>query len=76
MVNMVKYIKPIYTDHARDQMALRHISEEEVQFVLNNPEITRPGEGNTLIHTAHPNSRYIKIVVQQKKSRVIITASD
>ena len=76
MGNMVKYIKPIYTDHARDQMVLRHISEEAVQFVLNNPEVTRPGGGNTLIHTAHPDGRYIKIVVQQKKPRVIITASD
>ena len=73
---MVKYIKPIYTDHARDQMSLRYISEEEVQFVLNNPEITRPGEGNTLIHTAHPNGRYIKIVAQQEKPRVIITVGD
>ena len=35
-----------------------------------------PGEGKTLIHTVHPNGRYIKIVVQQKKPRVIITASD
>lgn len=76
MVNMAKYIKPIYTDHAREQMALRHISEEDVQFVCNNPEVTRPGECNTLIHTAHPNGRYIKIVVHQKKPRVIITAAD
>ncbi len=76
MANTVKAVKPIYTDHARDQMVDRHISKEEVEFVLNNPEVTRPGEGDTLILTAHPNGRYIKIVVEQKKPRVIITAMD
>jgi hypothetical protein len=68
--------KPIYTDHARDQMADRGITEEEVEFCLNEPEITRPGERNTLILTAHPNGRFIKIVVPRKKPRVIITVAD
>jgi len=76
IVNTAKDIKPIYTDHARDQMADRHISEEEVGFVLNNPEVTRPGEGDTIILTAHPNGRFIKIIVERKKPRVIITAAD
>jgi hypothetical protein len=67
--------KPIYTDHARDQMADRGISKEEVEFCLNEPEITRPGERDTLILTAHPNGRFIKIVVLRKKPRVIITAA-
>jgi len=57
-------------------MADRHISEEEGWFVLNNPEVNRPGEGSTLILTSHPNGRFIKIVVDQKKPRVIITAAD
>lgn len=69
-------MKPIYTDHARDQMADRRISEEEVGFVLNNPEVTRPGEGDTLILTSHPDGRFIKVVVERKKPRVIITAAD
>jgi len=57
-------------------MADRGISEEEVEFCLNNPEVTRPGEENTLVLIAHPNGRYIKIVVPLKKPRVIITAAD
>ena len=57
-------------------MADRGITEEEVEFCLNEPEITRPGERDTLILTAHPNGRFIKIVVPQKKPRVIITAGD
>ncbi len=57
-------------------MADREISEEEVEFCLNEPEITRPGERDTLIFTAHPKGRFIKIVVLRKKPRVIITAAD
>ena len=68
--------QPIYTDHARDQMADRGITEEEVEFCLNEPETTRPGERDTLILTAHPNGRFIKIVVPRRKPRVIITAAD
>jgi len=57
-------------------MADRGITEEEVEFCLNEPEITRSGERNTLILTAHPNGRFIKVVVSQKKPRVIITVAD
>ncbi len=59
-------------------MAVRGITEEEVEFCLNEPEITRPSEGerDTLILTAHPNGRFIKIVVPRMKPRVIITAAD
>jgi hypothetical protein len=57
-------------------MADRGITEEEVEFCLNEPERIRSGERNTLILIAHPNGRYIKIVVPQKKPRVIITAAD
>lgn len=68
--------QPIYTDHARDQMADRDITKEEVEFVLNEPEITRPGDEDCLVLTAHPNDRFIKIVVPVKKPRLIITAAD
>jgi len=56
-------------------MADRKITEEEVEFCLNEPEITREGERNTLILTSHPNGRFIKIVVPKRKPRVIITAA-
>ena len=69
-------MRPIYTEHARDQMADRRITKKEVEFCLNEPEITRPGERGTLILTAHPNGRFIKIVVPQKNPRKIITVAD
>ncbi len=68
--------RPIYTNHTRDQMADRGITKKEVEYVLNEPEITRPGDEDYLILTAHPDGRYIKIVVPVKKPRVIITAAD
>jgi len=57
-------------------MAERRITEEEVEFCLNEPEVTRPGDRDTLILTAHPNGRFIKIVVPRKRPRTIITAAD
>ena len=73
---MEKKKQPIYTDHARDQMADRGITEKEVEFCLNKPEIIRPGERDRLILTAHPNGRFIKIVVPRMEPTVIITAAD
>jgi len=57
-------------------MAERGITKEEVEFCLNEPEVTRPGDRDTLIFTAHPNGRFIKIVVSRKRPRTIITAAD
>jgi hypothetical protein len=76
MCALEKKKRPIYTDHARDQMALRKITKEEVEYCLNEPEITRPGQRDTLILTAHPNGRFIKIVVPRNNPRKIITAAD
>ena len=56
-------------------MADRRITEKEVEFCLNEPEIIRPGERDTLILTAHPNGRFIKIVVPKMEPSVIITAA-
>ncbi|MBA7583921.1 hypothetical protein ES708_25872 [subsurface metagenome] len=57
-------------------MADRGITEKEVEFCLNEPEIICPGERDRLILTAHPNGRFIKIVVPRMEPRVIITAAD
>ncbi len=57
-------------------MADRGITEKEVEFCLNEPEIIRPGERDRLILTAHPNGRFIKIVVPKMEPSVIITAAD
>jgi len=68
--------QPIYTDHAQGQMVERRITKEEVEFCFHKPEITRHGEREALILTAHPNGRFIKVVVSRKKPRLIITVAD
>ena len=73
---MVNKKRPIYTDHARDQMADREITEREVEFCLNNPEITRPGDRGYLILTTHCKGRFIKIVVPKLEPTVIVTVAD
>lgn len=52
-------------------MVERGITEAEVELCLNEPEITRPGERGTLILTAHPGGRFIKVVLSRKRLRVI-----
>lgn len=75
-LNVADKKQPIYTDHARDQMADRGITEREVEFCLNNTEITRPGERGYLILTAHYRGKFIKIVVPEDKPTVIVTAGN
>ena len=75
-LNVANKKQPIYTDHAQDQMADRKITEEEVEFCLNHPEITRPGDRGYLIHTTHCKGRFIKIVVPRNEPTVIVTTGD
>lgn len=58
-------------------MRERKISEAEVEAVLANPEITRPGRDGRMIHTGHPNGRYIKVVIDETKTpHEVVTAAD
>lgn len=66
-----------YWDHARKRMRERNISEAEVEAVLANPEITRPGRDGRTIHTAHPNGRFIKVVIDERKTpSEVVTVAD
>ncbi|MBN2074667.1 MAG: DUF4258 domain-containing protein [Dehalococcoidales bacterium] len=58
-------------------MKVRRISKEEVEFVLNEPEIIRPGyNSDYLVLTSHPKGRYIKVTISRKRPNLIITAAD
>ncbi len=66
-----------YWHHARVRMRERNITEAEVEAVLASPEITRPGRDGRTIHTAHPNGRYIKVVVDERVTpHEIVTVAD
>lgn len=66
-----------YWSHARIRMRERSICEAEVEAVLANPEITRPGRDGRTNHTAHPNGRFIKVVIDERKHPPeIVTVAD
>ncbi|MDQ6833483.1 MAG: DUF4258 domain-containing protein [Chloroflexota bacterium] len=61
-------MKLSYWSHARVRIRERNISEAEVEAVLVNPEITRPGRDGRTIHTGHSNRRFIKVVIDERKN--------
>ncbi len=51
-----------YTRHARDQMTLRHISEAEVEEVLQRHHTHYTDRKGNDIYIGHPGSRRVKVV--------------
>lgn len=69
-------IKLIYTNHARDQMRNRLITEAEVEACWLNHHTTKSDKKGNPIYIADVKGRYIKIVVKRQDTRVVITAAD
>ena len=58
-------------------MEERGISETEIEFVLNNHEIEYTDRDGNRILVAHPDGRYIKVVVRKDSDPpFVITAGD
>ncbi len=54
-----------YTRHAKDRMQQRGITEEEVEYCLNNYHTSSTDKkGNPIYKADLPSSRYIKVVVK------------
>lgn len=70
-------MRPRYTRHARDQMALRGISEAEVEAVLADFHTEYPDrEGNRIV-IGRPGGRRVKVVVARGSDPPrVITAAD
>lgn len=70
-----------YTDHARDRMAERGITEEEVEYCLSHYDARYPCEDDeekwNYVCTT-PDKRRIRVVVDEKKPahKRIISAMD
>lgn len=68
-----------YTDHVRDRMKERNISQEEVETCVENPETTYPSDDDldckNYVHT-FSNGRRIRVVVNEAKPghKVVVTA--
>ena len=68
-----------YTRHARDRMKQRGITEEEVEYCLNNYHTSyTDSAGNPIYKADLPDGRNIKVVVKAELAdpRVIITVAD
>jgi len=68
-----------YTRHAKDRMKQRGITEEEVEYCLNNYHISYTNSaGNPIYRVDLPDGRRIKVVVKADTIDpiVVITVAD
>ncbi len=66
-----------YSRHAREQMALRHISETEVGHVLSHYHTHYLDRKGNDIYIGHPGGRRVKVVVAKDSDPpLVITAAD
>lgn len=64
----------VLTSHAKDRMKDRKISEEEVEMVLKNPEITHPGPRGDVNAIKTIKGRRIKVAyIPERKIKKVIT---
>ena len=66
-----------YTQHAKDQMARRGISENEVEAVLSEPDVRYTDKTGNPIFIADVAGRRIKVVIAKDVDPPrVITAAD
>ena len=68
-----------YTRHAKDRMKQRGITEEEVEYCLNNYHTAyTDSAGNPIYKADLPGGRQIKVVVKANSidPKVVITVAD
>ena len=68
-----------YTRHAKDRMKQRGITEEEVEYCLNNYHTSYADSGGNPIYKADlPDGKHIKVVVRKQSvdPKVVITVAD
>jgi hypothetical protein len=66
-----------YSNHAKRQMRRRGITEQEVEYCLQNYDITYPGRAGATIYKGYVQSgKRIKVVINDStEPKVIITAA-
>ena len=68
-----------YTRHAKDRMKQRGITEEEVNYCLNNYDTSyTDGAGNPIYRVTLPSGRRIKVVAEANSvdPLIVITVAD
>jgi hypothetical protein len=67
----------IYSRHARDRMAQRRVSEEEVEAVLTRGHTKYASREKTTVYIGRPGGRRIKVVIRQDSiPPYVITVGD
>jgi hypothetical protein len=56
---------PIYSRHARKRMALRGISEQDVEFILRHPHTEYPDRDGNRVLVGDRGGRQLKVIVAQ-----------
>jgi Domain of unknown function (DUF4258) len=65
-----------YSNHARDQMRRRGITEQQVEQALAHPVGNRPGEQGTIwIHGVVTGGRVLSVCVRLYDRRYIVTVA-
>ena len=73
--NVLLAKKLIYTDHARERMLERGITESDVEYCIKNPEIVlHPKCGDRFI--SHVNGKRVEVRTDRKKPFLIVTVID
>ncbi|MCK4368900.1 MAG: DUF4258 domain-containing protein [Dehalococcoidales bacterium] len=66
-----------YTNHARKRMRERSITKAEIEYCLNNYDVSHTDKkGNPVYRSTTPNDRRIKVVVAKDNPDKIITVGD
>lgn len=66
----------IFTEHAKQRMIQREISEEEAIETLKNPDSTKPGKPEKQIAIKAFSSKTVRVVyVIEDNNKVIITVT-
>ena len=63
---MIKYY---FTYHAEERLKQRNIREEEIEKVLNDPDISYPGkQGELNLLKKFPDGKRLRVVVKPEKN--------
>ena len=65
----------IYSEHAKERMQIRRISEEEVEYVHSGANVTSPGKTNDRVNVSGKTStgRRIRLTVYEDQPDYVIT---
>ena len=66
-----------YTQHAKDRMQQRGITEEEVEYCLQNYHTSYQDKGKPIYRTDLPSGKQIKVVIAANTEDItVITVAD